>query len=800
MRCAALVGLLGLLGSWVVGCSSGTTSAVSGPPVYVLSVSSLANNHETITSISPADISGTTAGTTQLQLFYKPGATVTLTAAASDNSGAFLGWCDASSANTTPFKCVAPACTQATGLSCTVTMNSNINLLATYPGVTGVTITPLNNNVTYPATVQFTVTVNGIGTYVDGSGNTQTYQGSPYNLSLTGPSTYTGALGTTTSTGLYVPPFPAPPTGTILTIKATSTVFPTATNFATLTINVPTGTTGPALTVDVGSPTHTISPNIYGINDYGLDKSVFAAINLPIERWGGDDKTRYNYLVDATNSASDYYFENNFPSAQGYPVMSRFNSQVTQDRITNTKTIVSVPLTGYVSQRTATCGYSVAKYGAQTSVDPNNKDCGTGTLITAVNGSTTIKNDPTDTSVAINQNFVGNWTQFLVGQFGTAANGGVGFYSLDNEPEYWSGVHKDVHPNPVTYDELTNKGIAYSAAIKAQDPSALVTGPVISNWTGYFYSAADISSGYSTSPYCPQANPTDRLAHGDTPLIEYYLAQFQKYQTANSTRLLDYVDIHTYFAAQGAGGSNTLAGNLLLQQARLNSTRVFWDSTYTDPNYTDPTDTATTRACNGQPYPPNLINTMKGWVSRNYPGTKLAISEYNWGGQESINGALAQADILGIFGREGLDLATLWGPPAPTTQNSVTVQMPGILAFAAYTNYDGNGSHFGETAVTSTSANQGLLSVYGATRAVDGKLTVVVINKGYLDLTATLSLPNLKPNGNAQAYLYSNSNLTAIVAQSTPVTVTATAGSSTGASLSSLFPAQSITVLVIPKM
>ena len=46
------------------------------------------------------------------------------------------------------------------------------------------------------------------------------------------------------------------------------------------------------------------------------------------------------------------------------------------------------------------------------------------------------------------------------------------------------------------------------------------------------------------------------------------------------------------------------------------------------------------------------------------PGTKLAITEYNWGGTESLNGALAEADVLGIFGREGVGLATMWDPPA----------------------------------------------------------------------------------------------------------------------------------------
>ena len=56
-----------------------------------------------------------------------------------------------------------------------------------------------------------------------------------------------------------------------------------------------------------------------------------------------------------------------------------------------------------------------------------------------------------------------------------------------------------------------------------------------------------------------------------------------------------------------------------------------------------------------------LIPRMKTWVATNYPGTKTGITEYNWGAEGHMNGALAQADIFGIFGREGLDLGDALG-------------------------------------------------------------------------------------------------------------------------------------------
>jgi hypothetical protein len=74
-----------------------------------------------------------------------------------------------------------------------------------------------------------------------------------------------------------------------------------------------------------------------------------------------------------------------------------------------------------------------------------------------------------------------------------------------------------------------------------------------------------------------------------------------------------------------------------------------------------------------------------------------------------------------------------------------------------------------------------------------------VINKTYGDLTETLSLANVNSTGTAAAYLYSNANLAAIVAQP-DIAVTPPSSGSTTSTLSTTFPAQSITLLVVPQM
>jgi hypothetical protein len=753
--------LAGCLFLFLIGCSGSANTGTVAPTTYALTVNSTNPASGVAITISPVDTTGSGSGTTSFTRTYNTGTSVTLTAPTTAGTSTFAAW---------------TGCTTASTTTCTVMLNANATVAATYTanGVTSVSVTPNPASATIGNTLQFAATVNGVGSF-----------NSSVTWSVSGSAGYTGGVGditnstpTSASSGLYTTPYPAPQS---VTITATSNGDTTKSASVTLTLTPPATAAGPALSVDLGTKTRTISPNIYGMDDYTLTAPVPALVSLPIERWGGDNTTRYNYLLDVSNSAADYYFES-FPNGTGgYPDVSQFNTQVLQDKTTKTTTLGTVPLIGWTTQRTTACSYSVAKYGAQKQTDPYRPDCGLGVLL---NGSNI--NDPTDTSTTIDETFTGGWVKFLVNKFGTATNGGVAIYDLDNEPEYWDAVHKDVHPLPMTYDELTTKGLTYAKAIKDQDSTALVSGFVISNWMNYFYSRKDSESGWSTGPcYCQNGNPVDRIAHGNVPLIDYYLQQFAAYDKTNGVRLLDYVDIHTYFAASGAAFNPD--GDTTLQQARLNSTRVFWDPAYTDPAYTDPNN----RTASAPAYAPQLIPMMRNWVATDYSGTKIAIDEYNWGGQEAINGALAQADILGIFGREGLDSGLLWGPPDPVKQ------VPGLAAFETYRNYDGAGSKFGDTALASSSANQGQLSVYGAQRTADGAVTIVILNKTYGDLTSTLSLPNLTATGPAKVFLYNNANIAGIAAQPS-VTLTPPATGSTTSTLSQTFPAQSITILVVP--
>jgi hypothetical protein len=124
----------------------------------------------------------------------------------------------------------------------------------------------------------------------------------------------------------------------------------------------------------------------------------------------------------------------------------------------------------------------------------------------------------------------------------------------------------------------------------------------------------------------------------------------------------------------------------------------------------------------------------------------------------------------------------LWQPPR--------LNQPGAFAFRIYRNYDGAGSHFGDTSVAATSSDQARLSIYAAQQSSDDALTLVIINKSATTLSAPLTLDNFTAGSSVQLYRYSSANLSAIV-QGAALAIA-------NNQITTTYPANSITLLVIP--
>ncbi len=476
------------------------------PPVttYVLTVASTSTASGVAVAVSPADNSGMANGTTSFTRTYNAGIAVTLTAPATSSSNSFSSW---------------TGCTSVSTVTCYVTLNANTTVTANYT-TSPVTVTPNPAAALIGSQVQFTAAINGSAS-------------SAVTWTVAAPAGSSLSPGTITTGGLYTTPYPAPVTVTVTATSNTGTTSGMSAS-ATVTISQPAAAAGPALSVDASAAgqTHAINPYIYGMNGGVSNMAEAAAFRLPIDRWGGNEATSYNYLYDADAKGSDWYFENyidnsnpiNTPS--GAPNTSTFNTLVENDAAVGAKTMGTVPIIGWVPADNSACSFSVAKYGAQQAVDPYRTDCGNGIL---TNGNKVV-NNPTDTYYQVTPaTFNATWVSYLLNKFGSAANGGVAIYELDNEPSWWDGVHVDVHPLPFTYDELTNNSIATAKAVKTADPTAEVSGPVMDYWWDYFYSKKDVESGWGSGGgpcWQPWSNPVDRKAHGGVPFIEYYLQQF----------------------------------------------------------------------------------------------------------------------------------------------------------------------------------------------------------------------------------------------------------------------------------
>ncbi len=197
--------------------------------------------------------------------------------------------------------------------------------------------------------------------------------------------------------------------------------------------------------------------------------------------------------------------------------------------------------------------------------------------------------------------------------------------------------------------------------------------------------------------------------------LDYFLAQMKALEKKHHRRLVHVLDVHWYPEARGTTRVTEKNVSAKTVAARLQAPRSLWDPTYTERSWI--------AAKWGKPI--RLLPWLRERIDERYPGTKLGITEYDFGGGDHISGGLAVADALGAFGREGVYLANYWGDSAGNGD------LPNFVksAFKLYRNYDGKKGTFGDTAVTAT-GDVGKSSIYAATDSKHpGVLTLLVINK-----------------------------------------------------------------------
>ncbi|KKB65027.1 cellulase [Robbsia andropogonis] len=453
------------------------------------------------------------------------------------------------------------------------------------------------------------------------------------------------------------------------------------------------------ITIDAGANRRPISPLIYGLSFATPD--VLRDLRAPINRSGGNSASTYNWRIDARNTGLDWFFESvPIDSNEAHQYDARFISDTRAGRAIP---MLTIPMVGRVAKLDKDgkplASFSVAKYGAQKAADVNGfADAGNGI---APDG-TLIKNDPDDASVVDAPENEQQRVTHLVQTFGRAGAANARYYVMDNEPSLWHMNHRDMHPDGAHASEVAKKVVAYSRAVKAADAGARVVAPEEWGWTGFHLSGFDqqyaAAHGFSHLPDREQ----------ETAGIDYVPWLLMQWKQAGHP--VDVFSLH-FYPQEGEFNENKGAADAdtpTVELARNRSTRDLWDSNYKDPSWINSVVA--------------LIPLMRQWVDTYYyPGTPIALTEYNWGGATTMNGATAQADVLGIFGREGLDIAVHWG--------ALTPDMPVYKAFKLYRNYDGQGSGFGDISIADVQHNPDQVSSFAALRDHDRVMTVMVINK-----------------------------------------------------------------------
>jgi hypothetical protein len=457
-----------------------------------------------------------------------------------------------------------------------------------------------------------------------------------------------------------------------------------------------------AVTVEWDKPARPISEHIYGVA--GGKPEDLKRWGVASVRWGGNRSSRFNWKLGVDSAAHDWFFMNGgkpLPPGAENPWLSAAKSNHAAGR----DLYLTIPCLGWVAKDGTSWGFSVKKYGPQKAAEQWHPDAGNGLR---PDGSPVAGNDPRDTSVEAPPGFIAEGVAPLAGLQGVGGRRVI--YALDNEPTLWHSTHRDVHPVPVGYDELFDFAVRYGEAVRKADPKALIAGPATWGWMDLYWSAAD----------SPKNGHADRKAHGGAPLVAWYLGKMAEHERKTGRRLLDILDVHFYPQAPNVfGGGKTDAKTAEL---RLRSTRSLWDPTYREESWISQVS----------PEPVRLIPLLKGWIAEKYPGTKLCLGEWNWGGADHASGALAAAEALGVFGREGVDYAYIWTTPEGTQR----------AAWDILRDYDGKGGRFGDRGLKAASDKPERLSAFAARAGDAGPWTVLLINKDLSDpATATVSVP-----------------------------------------------------------
>jgi hypothetical protein len=510
-----------------------------------------------------------------------------------------------------------------------------------------------------------------------------------------------------------------------------------------------------------------VSPYVYGVNQFAAWQTT---TKWGVLRWGGDSFTDWNWTNDWGNSGSDFCFwqgsEGGGTGLAGAIAATAFPS-VPAAQMLGFPSLVTVPVLDHVASSAVTNNV----WSGSNPPCPGTPSCSSGSangyaanvanldfVSTDANSTAFVANHPTKGSTlctcagsgcgsACTVNTTGpvyqdEFVNFVKVTYGSGS--APIFFSLDNEPNYWPSTHPEEWPymstpgcgtsGTVTSDDIVTRDTTYATAIKTAWPQSKVFGPIVAQ-DGIVY------GGDYSDPNLSQ-----------TTFSDYYLAKMAAAPAAAGQPLLDVFDVH-YYTSNGSASQC------------MQVPRMFWDPMFKD--FTAAQTDSIDFGWSGQNnyfdtnlYPRQMIPRLLGKIDTAYSGKSaepgLSFSEYNPGCETTIEGGVAEADLLGIFGREGVFAATAWPLQAITDSNKQLTNYL-VAAYDLYRNYDGQGSTVGDTAVYAQTSDVENTSVYAFTQSGDpAKVDLVVVNKGSASLSATIAIASAPTLTTAAGYILQN--------------------------------------------
>jgi hypothetical protein len=548
---------------------------------------------------------------------------------------------------------------------------------------------------------------------------------------LSGTTTVTAVAGIATFANLSIGT-----AGTNYQLRFTATGVTEATS-STFSIVTAGGTIPPStppasqvnFAIDSTQDVRSISRFIYGMNGWS---AAGRPANLTLSRSGGNRMTAYNWETNASNAGSDWFNQNDDFLGGGTTPNGAVEPGIVAARNAGAGIVVTMPTIGYVS----------ADKNGGGDVNQTPDYLSARFKVSRPRKGAALSTTPDTTDAFVNQDeYIHFLDQRYPGAFASTTNPIM--VNLDNEVDLWAFTHARLRGdatspvasqagNKITYAEVVQLSIDYASAAKDVNPAVQILGPVNYGWGGY----TDLQGA-------PDAGGRD--------FLNFYLQQMSAAGTTAGRRLLDALDVHWYPEARGACTTTNASGTCRITEnnndagtvaARKQAPRSLWDPGYVESSWI-------TQCCSGGAI--RLLPRLKDKITANYPGTKLAITEYNYGGANHISGALAQADVLGVFGREGLYAATLW----PLEQNNNFIHG----GFEIFRNYDGANGSFGDTSIRATNSDIVNASVYASVSAGNaGRMVVVAINKSDSAQTAGISVTHTTQFHTAQVYQLTSAN------------------------------------------